>query len=92
MDTCVENNKNNDISDALWAVVGCLIQGKPRVGRHEKTPEQQQRTEMIEKLTEAASTIMASGETDIYDQLKEELQHACTLLLPARGAEPEPEG
>ena len=51
---------------------------RARVGKRELTAEESQRQGLIDRITDAASSIM-SQEADIFDQRKEEIEHALKL-------------
>eukprot|EP00892_Ulva_mutabilis_P002562 jgi/Ulvmu1/12306/UM088_0026.1 len=60
-----------------------------RVGKKRITPEEQARLDLIERFTDAASSLL-STEADIFEQHKEELQHALRMsnMLRAPAAQP----
>ena len=51
---------------------------RQRVGHRPVSVEEQQRQDLIERFTDAASSIM-SQEADIFEQRKEEIEHALKM-------------
>lgn len=49
-----------------------------RVGKKRITPEEQARLDLIERFTDAASSLL-STEADIFEQHREELQHSLRM-------------
>jgi hypothetical protein len=60
---------------------------RDRVGQRAQMPEDQARQALIERFTDAASSVM-SQEADIFEQRKEEIEHALSMsdMLSAQQA------
>lgn len=63
-------------------------QARARVGRQDVSAEEAAQRALVERLTDAATTIM-SEEADVFELHREELEHALSLSeVTARGAGP----